>query len=159
MFRVARNPGKLSGLEEAEEQSLAFWQRRAQRADDDSFKRGRIQSLGDLGIDFRHIERDHDRRAGILDLACNLALDLERIEIDNDSAGFQHREIGNDEIGRIGQTKADSHAVRDAETLETARGAIDLTRKFRVGQLTAEKIQRVVIGKRAGGVLQQGRDR
>ncbi len=35
--------------------------------------------------------------------------------------------------------------VRDAETLETARSAVDLMRQVGVGQLTTEKIQRIMI--------------
>ena len=54
----------------------------------------------------------------------------------------------------IRQAKANARAVHDAKALEAACAAINLTRKLRVGQLTAEKIERIVIGKRAGGLFQ-----
>ncbi len=111
-----------------------------QRADDETFETGVAERRGDLGIDLCDIDRDHDRRAGILDLMRDLAFDIERVEIDDDTAGFQNGEIADDGIGRVGQTKTDARAAPHAEQLEAARGARDEPAQCRIGQTLAEEI-------------------
>ena len=66
----------------------------------------------------------HDGDAGIHDLVLDLAVGIERVEVHHHAAGLEDAEIGDHEVGAIGQEQADPVARLDALVDQPAREAV-----------------------------------
>src|SRR6185312_5033949 len=96
---VFRYRGNVAPLDDAVKEGSKWRQNIRHAPDDDALEARMADHMRKLFIAGRHIERDHHRSAGIIDLMLDLALGIKRVEIDGHAADFENREI-EDQIKR-----------------------------------------------------------
>ncbi len=72
------------------------------------------QLLGDMrhaAIDVGNVAGRDDLRARILQQMAQLALDIERVDVDDDAPGLQRREVEHRVIDDVGQAERDAGAL------------------------------------------------
>ena len=88
----------------------------------------------------RKIERHHDLGAAIANLSLDFIGTVERVEIDDGAAGFQHAIVENHEGRRVGQQKADFDAFADANRPQPLGRAVGKVADFGKAQPLSHEI-------------------
>ena len=144
MVGVARNPGDLGALDEREQEALGKRQ---------DVLKGAYHQLPDPGVpqERRHLrvqrgqaQRHHDVGPGVLDLPGELVLRREGAVVDDGPAGLEDPEVGNHELGAVGQEQAHLHSLADAEPLKPGGGAGDHVAEGGIGVGPSEEVHAFV---------------
>ena len=79
---------------------------------------------GHLGVERGDVEGHQNVGLGIADLVLELAGGVERAVVDDDAAGLEHAEEGDDVVRGVGQVEADMDAGFHAQLLEAGGGPV-----------------------------------
>ena len=150
---------QLLGQGEGREQPLGEGQRLGQRADDDAAERRALELRAQLGDQALQPHGHHDGDAGIEDLVLDLAVGIERVEIHHHAAGLQDPEIGDHEIGAIGQEQADPVARLDALVDQPAREAVGQLLDVGEAPAPVEEVDAGLVAMAGSRVIQQAVER
>ena len=152
---VGRDVRDLLAAQHGEQGALAPGQEAAHGADHDLLEAGVHEPTGDLGVHGLDVERHHDRGPGILDLARDLALGVQRIVVDDRTAGLEHREEADHVVRAVRQEQTDPHARLDAELLEALGGPIYQLADLPVARLSTEEVETGPVGPSGDSVVEQ----
>ncbi len=111
--------------QEREQGALAPWQQAAHGPHHQGLEPRIPQPRRHLGIEPLDVQGHHDRGAGILDLARDLALGIERVVVDHRAAGLEHRKIADHVVGAVRQEQPDPHPAAHPQHLKALGGPVD----------------------------------
>ena len=86
-----------------------------------------------LVVDHRDIGHGDHPGAGIADLMFQLALGIERVEVDHDRPDAQRGEVQHDESGAVGQAQPEAVPGTQAPVLQSPRGALHHVGQIAIG--------------------------
>jgi hypothetical protein len=116
-------------------------QRACDRAGDDVAHPHLARDLQHARMDFPDVAGRYDLRARILDEVRQLALDIERVDVDDDPAGPERREEQDGIIGRVRQAERDARTLDDTQILQSARSMRHRLAQFGIGHRAAQEIE------------------
>jgi len=147
---VGRHPRLLLALEDAVQRGLAARQHLGEAAHNKRAKAAGLRHPGHLGVDVGDVDHEHHAGPGIADLMFELALDVERIVIDHHAARLEHRVIGDDSEGRVGQAQPDAISFGEAPRLQTSRQSVGCGSNLAIGPAATKEIDRWATGMKRG---------
>jgi len=145
--------------DEGEQPVLGERQNTCHLGDDDLLQPGLLKHPVNLVVEHGKIQRDHDVDLAVLDLACDFALGIERVEVDDRAAGLQDAIVADDEIRCVGQEQSDLRALAHAERLEAAGRSVHQRADFGIGVAFVHEIDAGTVGKLLDGFLHQAVER
>jgi hypothetical protein len=154
MPTIGRNPGDLLALEQLEYGLLRERQGIDHAADDHLLERRPLHDGRQLWMQAAHVEGDDDASFGILELAEDLRLGIEGIDVDDGAANLQHRIVEDDKVRTVGQKQPDLHALADTKLLEALGGAVDEAADLAIAVLFAEEVDTSIVRKPSDGVVE-----
>ena len=125
-----------------------------QVADDELAQPRLAQHAGHLRVQRRHVEREQQVGATVLNLVLEHLGCVQRRIVHRRAAGLEHAKEGNHVVWGIGQEQSDVNAGPYAQLLQTLGRAIGQGSQIPVAQAPAHELQRGVVGPFAHGLVQ-----